>query len=68
MKTEIQLQRDVPASGLAQPVRPAQRRAQAAVRPAADEGLAVRPDIKPAAAPVVSEFDKASPVDRRDRA
>jgi RNA polymerase primary sigma factor len=35
--------------------------------PSAEEGLAVRAEIKPAApAAVVSEFDKASPVDRRD--
>ena len=32
--------------------------------PSADEGLSLRPDIKPAAAP--SQFDQASPVDRRD--
>src|ERR1043165_428063 len=32
--------------------------------PTGDEGLTVRPEIKPAAAP--SQFDQASPVDRRD--
>ena len=32
--------------------------------PSPDEGLGLRPEIKPAAAP--SQFDQASPVDRRD--
>jgi len=34
--------------------------------PSPDEGLTVRPEITPAAAAPVSEFDQASPVDRRD--
>ncbi|HET7537379.1 MAG TPA: RNA polymerase sigma factor RpoD/SigA [Candidatus Didemnitutus sp.] len=41
-------------------------RAAAVAMPTTDEVLTVRPEIKPAAAPAVSEFDKASPVDRRD--
>jgi len=45
-------------------VAPALPRASAAVAiPAVDEGLSVRPEIRPAPA---SDFDKASPVDRRD--
>lgn len=36
------------------------------VIPSTDEGLSVRPDIKPAPATAVSQFDQASPVDRRD--
>ena len=40
-------------------------RATPSVRiPSPDEGLGLRPEIKPAAAP--SQFDQASPVDRRD--
>jgi RNA polymerase primary sigma factor len=36
------------------------------VIPSTEEGLTVRPEIKPAAPAAVSEFDQASPVDRRD--
>jgi RNA polymerase primary sigma factor len=36
------------------------------VIPSAEEGLTVRPEITPAAPAPVSEFDQASPVDRRD--
>jgi len=45
---------------------PADRASNQVVIPSPDTGLGLRPDIKPAPAPVVSEFDKASPVDRRD--
>ena len=46
---------------------PADRAGSTVVIPSADEGLSLRPDFKPAAASAVtSEFDKASPVDRRD--
>ena len=43
---------------------PADRASTPVSIPSADEGLTLRPDIKPAAAP--SQFDQASPVDRRD--
>lgn len=45
---------------------PAPSRTAAVVVPSPDTGLGLRPEIKPAAPAVVSEFDKASPVDRRD--
>ncbi len=41
-------------------------RAQPVSIPTVDEGLTVRPEIKPAPTAAQSEFDKASPVDRRD--
>lgn len=44
---------------------PVARATTASVLPV-DDSLTVRPEIKPAPTPVVSEFDKASPVDRRD--
>jgi RNA polymerase primary sigma factor len=46
-------------------VAPATQRESAPVAiPSPDEGLSLRPEIRPAA--TVSDFDKASPVDRRD--
>ena len=43
---------------------PADRASVSVTIPSAEEGLSIRPEIKPAAAP--SQFDQASPVDRRD--
>jgi RNA polymerase primary sigma factor len=45
---------------------PADRVATQVAIPSPDTGLGLRPEIKPAATPAVSEFDRASPVDRRD--
>lgn len=46
---------------------PVADRATPVTIPSPEQGLGLRPEIKPAApAAVVSEFDKASPVDRRD--
>lgn len=47
-------------------VMPAARASAPVAMPNTDEGLTVRPDIKPAATPAASQFDQASPVDRRD--
>ena len=43
---------------------PADRTSATVTIPSPEEGLSLRPEIKPAAEP--SQFDQASPVDRRD--
>src|SRR5437867_4398416 len=43
---------------------PANRSTSSVAIPSTDEGLGLRPDLKPATPP--SQFDQASPIDRRD--
>jgi RNA polymerase primary sigma factor len=54
-----------PRPSAAAPVTSASRTAAPAI-PSVDEGLSVRPEIRPATPAPVSQFDQASPVDRRD--
>jgi RNA polymerase primary sigma factor len=53
-----------PRTTSAEVAMPADRASAPVAIPSTEEGLSIRPDIKPAAEP--SQFDQASPVDRRD--